>query len=205
MEASLKTRFCYELIAAIALLVMAILAPIGLMRLQASASVASVTQGIYLFGAVALFDLVAAWGLQKIFQGNQKSLAAAQFWLRIIYAVGLCVLLVLYLSEIQNANSQSGLAATYRSFDTKWVAWLGIFGMHLIVLGIAIWRSGFLSKIIGALVILSGVGYMIDALIKLISPQTQFAISQFTFIGEALLIFWLPISGWLAWRRSRAK
>jgi hypothetical protein len=82
----------------------------------------------------------------------------------------------------------------FNSFDSNWNAALCIFGLHLIFLGIVIIRSGFLSWILGVLVVIAGFGYMFDFIITLIIPNTTLTISGFTFIGEALLIIWLPIN-----------
>ncbi|MGB7876995.1 MAG: DUF4386 domain-containing protein, partial [Anaerolineales bacterium] len=54
-----------------------------------------------------------------------------------------------------------------------------------------VFKSGYIPKILGILVIVAGLGYLIDNIGKLLSPNYNVTIAMFTFIGEVLLIFWL--------------
>jgi hypothetical protein len=113
--------------------------------------------------------------------------------IRWIYGV-LLLLSLFPLIHISNEITSDNMIKAFNSFDSNWNAALCIFGLHLIFLGIVIIRSGFLSWILGVLVVIAGFGYMFDFIITLIIPNTTLTISGFTFIGEALLIIWLPIN-----------
>ena len=67
-------------------------------------------------------------------------------------------------------------------------------GLWLLPLGVLIFRSGFLPKLLGILLVIGGVGYLIDSVTQLLFPSLP-TISQFTFIGELLLPLWLLIKG----------
>jgi hypothetical protein len=67
-------------------------------------------------------------------------------------------------------------------------------GLWLLPLGWLIFRSGFLPKLLGILLVIGGVGYLIDWATQLLFPGLA-TISQFTFIGELLLPLWLLIKG----------
>jgi hypothetical protein len=67
-------------------------------------------------------------------------------------------------------------------------------GLWLLPLGLLVFRSGFLPKLVGILVVIGGVGYLIDSATQLLRPGLA-TISQFTFIGELLLPLWLLIKG----------
>ena len=68
-------------------------------------------------------------------------------------------------------------------------------GLWLFPMGYLVLKSGFLPKIIGALLIVAGFGYLIDSLIFFFVPDFGITFTQFTFLGEVLITFWLLIKG----------
>jgi Domain of unknown function (DUF4386) len=68
-------------------------------------------------------------------------------------------------------------------------------GLWLLPMGYLVFKSGFLPRIIGVLLIIAGFGYIIDAAALFLLPDLNIDISQFTFIGELLLLLWLLIKG----------
>ena len=67
-------------------------------------------------------------------------------------------------------------------------------GLWLIPLGFLVFRSGFLPKLLGTLLVIGGAGYLIDSGTQLLFPGVA-TIGQFTFIGELLFPLWLLIKG----------
>ena len=80
-------------------------------------------------------------------------------------------------------------------FHTIWDASYTLFGVHLALTGYLVYRSGFAPKIIGVLLVLAGLGYMVDKIGSVLVSGYDLEISQFSFVGEAVLIFWLLIKG----------
>jgi Domain of unknown function (DUF4386) len=68
-------------------------------------------------------------------------------------------------------------------------------GLWLLPLGYLVFKSGFLPKLLGILLIIGGCGYLIDVGAQLLFPSFDATISQFTFVGEVLLPLWLLIRG----------
>ena len=62
-------------------------------------------------------------------------------------------------------------------------------------MGYLTFKSGFLPKIIGALLIVACFGYLIDSFIFFFVPDFGITFSEFTFLGELLITFWLLIKG----------
>ena len=51
--------------------------------------------------------------------------------------------------------------------------------------------SGYIPRILGVLLIIAGVGYLIDSFGRLLIPTYDANIAYFTFIGELLFMLWL--------------
>lgn len=82
-------------------------------------------------------------------------------------------------------------------------------GLWLLPMGYLVFKSGFLPRIIGVLLIIAGFGYIIDSAALFLFPDLNMDISQFTFIGELLLLLWLLIKGvnvekWEKWALKSA-
>lgn len=68
-------------------------------------------------------------------------------------------------------------------------------GLWLLPLGYLVFKSGYIPRILGVLLIIGGLGYLIDFVIFFLFPNFNATISQFTFLGELLLPLWLLIKG----------
>ena len=68
-------------------------------------------------------------------------------------------------------------------------------GLWLFPLGYLVYKSGFLPRILGVLLMIGCFGYLIDSVTFILFPNFDVTISQFTFIGELLLPLWLLIKG----------
>lgn len=70
-----------------------------------------------------------------------------------------------------------------------------LWGLWLLPLGYLVFRSGFLPRFLGILLIIACGGYLVDAVVQLLFPSIDATISQFTFVGELLLPLWLLFKG----------
>jgi hypothetical protein len=68
-------------------------------------------------------------------------------------------------------------------------------GLWLFPLGYLVFKSDYIPRILGVLLIIAGLGYLIDSFGKFLIPNYNLTISMFTFIGEVLLLLWLLIKG----------
>ena len=72
----------------------------------------------------------------------------------------------------------------------------GIFwGLWLLPFGYLVYKSGFLPRILGILLIIGGFGYVIDFFIFSLFPNFDVEVSIVTSIGEILIALWLLIKG----------
>jgi len=71
-------------------------------------------------------------------------------------------------------------------------------GLWLFPFGLLVYRSRFIPKVLGVLLIIAGVGYLLGTITFLVLPQYQSALSSFITLlemGELPIILWLLILG----------
>jgi hypothetical protein len=68
-------------------------------------------------------------------------------------------------------------------------------GLWLLPFGYLVYKSGFLPRILGVLLMIGCFGYLIDFFTFFLLPNFDAALSQFTGIGEILMALWLLIKG----------
>ena len=69
------------------------------------------------------------------------------------------------------------------------------FGLWLIPLGVLIWQSRFIPRWVGALLVLAGAGYLADVVLGAMMQAPPIVLSEFTFVGELVLMVWLLARG----------
>ena len=69
------------------------------------------------------------------------------------------------------------------------------FGLHLALLGIAAYRSGFIPKALGAILGLAGASYLIDYSSLILLPELNLRVSFIFGWGELVFMIWLLIRG----------
>jgi len=73
------------------------------------------------------------------------------------------------------------------------------FGLWLFPLGYLVFKSDYfpkiIGKILGVLLIIAGLGYLIDFSTFFLFPNFDVTITNFTFWGELILLLWLLIKG----------
>jgi hypothetical protein len=100
-----------------------------------------------------------------------------------------------YLSAFEPAQLNA-LVMFFLSLHTYGVFIAGIFwGLWLFPLGYLVIKSSFIPKIIGVLLVIAGLGYIVDSLCKFLLSNYTITIASYTFIGELLLILYLLIKG----------
>src|SRR5262249_44724669 len=79
----------------------------------------------------------------------------------------------------------------------------------LFPMGYLVFKSGFLPKLLGVLLLINGFGYLIDSFAALLFPNLNVNIVQFTGWVEVVFALWLLIKGvsveqWAKWARASA-
>ncbi len=68
-------------------------------------------------------------------------------------------------------------------------------GLWLFPMGYLVFKSGFLPKVMGVLLLIAGVGYLVDFTLFVLFPNIDVTVIEFTFVGEVLPPLWLLIKG----------
>ena len=151
---------------------------------------------------VASLDVVVAWALWVFFDRVHHGLAVLAAWCRGLYAAIFTVaILHLVAAARLVGDSQSHgqtntpvpgeVLAEIQRFDDLWSLGLGLFGIHLLLVGWLAITSGFVPRFVGVLVVIAGAGYLTDSLCDLLSTTYAIEVASFTFVGEVVLMVWL--------------
>jgi hypothetical protein len=170
--------------------------------------------GIFGWLVVLLCDVLAAWGLYVFLEPVSRRLSLLAGWLRLVYAAMLGAAVynyvhILMIIDPEHAAAFEGVRQAEQvwlrltAFSETWLFALGVFGLHLIVLGWLALRSGYVPKVFGILILIAGFGYLINYSTDLMAPgmTTLNTVLAWTFLvpqvaGEIGLAIWLLIKGW---------
>jgi hypothetical protein len=209
-----------SLIAGIALLLMSAVAIFGKVMVvdglvtegDAAQTAADITAsaGLFRLGIVSLIlvialDVVVAWALYRVFSPVNAGLSMLASLFRLVYsavfmvAIGELLGVIRLLSDDGNRSvlgadqiqvqAMQGVTA----YSDIWYVGQFLFGLHLLLIGYLAYRSGYIPRVLGALLVIAGLGYATDSLGAVLSQTSWTAISSFTFLGEFLLAVWLVI------------
>ncbi len=182
------------LVAGLALLLMSVLAAVAILGvidpivasddIEASIDDAGASFGWAVAGlvAIALLDLVIAYALWRLFTPVDRGLAVLAGAARAAYAL-VYLVAIGFLATAEPANVER--------YQELWDLGLLVFGVHLVLVGVLCWRSGFVPRVIGVLVVLAGAAYAVDSIGVLVSESYDVELAAFLFVGEVALMVWL--------------
>ncbi|MBB5180029.1 hypothetical protein HNQ44_001453 [Planomicrobium koreense] len=224
-----KTPLFYARVAGYSLLLLALIALYAnffvLLELlipgDAAATVANITANelsfrfaIASFVIVLVLDVIISWALYVLLRRVDKTGALLAMIFRLVYSAilgaaifnFLSILLLVkeeaYLAELGTNQLQGQVMLLIDGFSNGWVIGLVFFGIHLLLIGYLVFKSGFMPKILGILVMLAGLGYMIDSFAYIILENYDDYEIVFVLIvaipgaiGELALAIWLLLKG----------
>jgi hypothetical protein len=168
---------------------------------------ATFSLGIAALVVVVALDVVVAIAMRTFYAPVDHRLASVAAWLRVSYAAIFAVAisqLFAALRLVESSRPLTGASLAHRrtevllkieSFQNIWLVSLVLFGLHLVLIGYLTYRSGYAPRVLGVLLVIAGVGYLVDSFGGIFSNGYAINISAVTFIGEALLLVWLLVKG----------
>lgn len=167
------------------------------------------SRGLFVVGVAALYlaallDVVVAGTLVRVFAPVDVHLARLSAYLRVSYAAvflvalghlaGVPAVLDQRAGAFSTEQLQAQALSRVETYHDIWFAGLVLFGAHLAVLGLLVLRSRPTHRglaVLGALLVIAGVGYAFDTFHDLLRPGSHWTVSSVTFLGELLLALWL--------------
>ena len=166
-------------------------------------------EGTFRLGVLALYlvvvlDVVVAWALMRVFSPVSGSMSRLAAWFRLAYSAVFMVA-ISQLAGIPDflrggstgfTSEQVEAQALLKVDDFKdiWFAGLILFSAHLVLVGYLAYRSGYVPRFLGVLIVIAGLGYAFDSVGTVLSESPPL-VSTVTFVGEFLLCLWLLAKG----------
>ena len=155
-----------------------------------------------------ILDVVIAWALYVLLAPVDRAVSLLTAWFRLVYTVvalvGLLNLVIVYrllntpdyLPAFGPGPLNAQVMLLLNSYRYEWSFSLIIFGIHLALLGYLIYRSGYVPRIIGILLVLDGIGWVVNPLRPYLYPNASLRFIFYMSWVELILPLWLVIRGW---------
>ncbi len=144
------------------------------------------TQVVQIFLVLALYQVFK--------EVNQR--VAAFMVISILVAVPIAMLNELNYFAVLETLGNGEQVSLFLSLHQSGVFIAQIFwGIWLFPMGYLAYKSGFVPKFIGVLLIIACFGYLFDSLFEFLKLDLGFVFSDFTFVGEIAILLWLIIKG----------
>jgi hypothetical protein len=73
---------------------------------------------------------------------------------------------------------------------------LVLLGIHLVLLGCLVYGSGYIPRAIGILLVINGLGSVVNSLQLYLYPHAHLGFLFVAFFGEVFFMLWLLVKGW---------
>jgi len=163
--------------------------------------------GIFGYLITFICDVLVAWALYVFLKPVNENLSLLTAWFRLVYTVIALVALLNLVTVFRLLNTGDYLTLlgpdqlyvqvnlSLNAFRNGWHFGLLFFGFHLGLVGHLVFRSNYIPRILGVLLIIAGLGYLTSALEPFLFPNINVDFAKFTFYGEPLFMLWLIIKG----------
>jgi len=163
-----------------------------------------------IFGYLITFicDIVVAWALYVLLKPVNESLSLLTALFRLVYT-GIALVALLNLVTVFHLLNTSDYSKVFPpdqlqtqvtlllgEFRNHWYFGLLFFGIHLGLLGYLVFRSKYIPRILGILLIITGLGYLLTNLKPFLFTNTNIDFAMYTFYGELVFMLWLLIRGY---------
>lgn len=173
-----------------------------------------VTHRGFFLGAILGFlvnftcDLVIAWALYFLLAPVNRALSLLMAWFQVVYTVvgfGAVFKLISvdhlvsgpeFLTLLGAGPLDAQVRLLLEGFRTEWSGAMVLFEIHLLLLGYLVFRSGYIPRILGILLVINGLGWMVDSLSPYLYPNARLGFISITWYGELVFMVWLLVRGW---------
>lgn len=160
----------------------------------------------YLFNFLG--DIVFAWARYYLLAPVNRAVSLLAAMVQLVYA---CLALfatmhlitvwnLVYAPEYQRlfgtAQLQAQIDLLLNAFRSEWSLSLAFFGFQLMLVGWLIFKSTYVPRAIGILLLVNGLGWMIDSLGPYVAPSINLNYVQISLCGELVFMLWLWFKAW---------
>ena len=201
----------YAKVAGVIWLIVALLAPFGEFFVRQGLIVPGKVAGFATDLVLFVIEVALAAVLYVLFRPVSRTLALVMAFARLAMVTILGLNLLNMFTALQLLTSPE-YATAFEKGQLQALAFvflnaqhygyaLGMvfFGLHLGALGYLVYRSGFLPRILGILMVVSALGYLADSFTKFLLPQSADTLAVVVvvtaLIGELPLTLWLLVKG----------
>jgi hypothetical protein len=170
------------------------------------------SEGLFRFAilalvVVAVLDVIVAWALFGFFRPVDEGVSRLAAWLRVAYAAIFAVAISelagslhllsddAYLKTFSADQLRTQALLRIDAFHDIWNIGLVFFGVHLVLIGVIAYRSGYVPRLIGALLVVAGAGYLVDSFGASLVADYSLKVGALTFVGEVVFMIWLLVKG----------
>ena len=100
-----------------------------------------------------------------------------------------------YASMLGSGELETQVALLINAFRDVWDLGYVFFGLHLVLLGWIVFKSGAIPKWVGALVLIGGISYLVDYASNILFIDFYPNVSLIFGWGELIFMFWLFFRG----------
>ena len=156
-------------------------------------------------------DVVRAWALYVFFKRVNESIALLAAWWMLLHDAifgfaNSCLVVVSellggsgYFAELALDVAHPLMMMLLKMHFYGFEIGLLFFSFHLLLLGYLALKSGYVPRILGVLVLIAGLGYLVDSAGLIILPNypalLTYVLALPNFVGEFALIVWLVFRG----------
>jgi len=163
---------------------------------------------IFCYLVTLIFDVIIAWAFYILLMPVSRSVSLLTAWFRLVYTVialfGLLNLTTvyrllhtpIYLTAFGPGPLNAQVLLLLNSYRYDWSFSLIIFAIHLGLLGCLIYRSHYIPRIIGILLILDGLVWIVNPLQPYLYPNARLGFLFPISFVELIFPLWLVIRGW---------
>lgn len=159
---------------------------------------------IFIHFLTVVSDIVSGWALYIFFRRVDRDLAQLSFLVRIVNAAFTIVALanlVQILALLKGLDAppttdfNENVLVRLEFFNLQWRFMLVFFGLYMLMVGWLSIKSDYVPTLIGSLILVTGLGYIVDNLKYFFYPQIDTGYLWFTYFGEIIFMFWLLFKG----------
>jgi Domain of unknown function (DUF4386) len=153
-------------------------------------------------------DIIIAWALYILLAPVNQALSLLGSLFQLVYAAvalgGMFNLATVYrmlttpeyFNTIGAAQLHAQVNLLLHIFRYNYSLGVVIFAIHLLIVGYLIVRSSYIPSWLGIILIVNGLGWIVNNLRPYLYPEANLGFVFITFFGELIFMLWLLIRGW---------